>query len=79
MGNNAFTGVGKNPDGRDLPLGFGFRLQESPSALRTFSSLNESQRNQVLNYVQGGNTGDDAKNRIANAVNCLSKGQVSFF
>ena len=76
MDNQVFTGVGKNPHGRDLPLGFGFRLQESPSALQKYTSLTERERDMVLDYVQGGSSGIDAETRVAHAVDCLSNGQM---
>jgi len=76
MANSPFIGIGHNPEGVDLPLGFGMRLAQEPRAMDTFGSLDEGGKNRVVSYIQAASSGDDAKNRIETAVNSLSHGQI---
>ena len=73
-----FIGMGRNPEGPDLPLGFGMQLAQEPAAVSRYGALTSDQKAQVIRYIQSGATGDDAKNRIANAVTGLRDGNMSF-
>jgi len=76
--NNNFIGIGNNPDGPDLPLGLGMRLGMEPEAMKTFSRLNNTQKEALINYIQSNNSGADAKNRIEQVIENLRNGQTQF-
>ncbi|MDR0292564.1 MAG: hypothetical protein LBH95_00220 [Oscillospiraceae bacterium] len=76
MSNGTFIGIGRNPDGVDLPLGLGMRLAQEPRAMETFGALDEAQRNRVVDYIQAAVTGGDAKDRIETAVCSLRDGHL---
>lgn len=73
-----FIGVGRNPEGPDLPLGFGMLLAQEPEAIARYGALSNDKKASVIRYIQSGATGEDAKNRIANAVTGLRDGDMSF-
>lgn len=76
--NRPFIGVGHNPEGPDLPLGFGMLLAQEPSAITRYGQLTNEQKTSVISYIQSGATGEDARNRIANAVIGLRDGNMGF-
>jgi len=73
-----FIGVGHNPEGPDLPLGFGMLLAQEPDAISRYGALTNEQKTQVVHYIQSGATGEDARNRIANAVIGLRDNDMGF-
>ena len=73
-----FIGVGRNPEGPDLPLGFGMLLAQEPDAISRYGALTNEQKTQVIHYIQSGATGEDARNRIANAVIGLRDNDMEF-
>ena len=73
-----FIGVGHNPEGPDVPLGFGMLLAQEPEAISHYGALSNDQKASVIRYIQSGATGEDAKNRIANAVVGLRDGNMGF-
>ena len=79
MARTPFIGTGPNPEGPDLPLGFGMRMAQEPSALDTFGTLDGEQKTRVVDYIQSCSTGDEAKERIESAVCALRDCNVSFF
>lgn len=64
--------LGTNPDGVDIPLGLGIQLVQEPKALEAFTAMTKEQRADLIGYIQGAVTGEDAKNRIAQAIDKLS-------
>ncbi|MDP4121184.1 MAG: hypothetical protein Q8876_09080 [Bacillota bacterium] len=78
MNEEAFIGIGKNPDGLDIPLGLGMKLSQDSKALNHFSALTQNEREGIITYVQGSTTGDDAKARIGQVVEGLRNGQSAF-
>ena len=76
--NKPFIGVGHNPEGPDLPLGFGMLLAQEPQAIARYGGLTNEQKANVIHYIQSGATGEDAKNRIATAVYGLRDGNTNF-
>ena len=78
MDNQTFIGVGHNPDGPDLPIGFGMQLAQDPGAMETFGRMSKDQKYAMVNYIQGSNTGEDAENRVEDAIQKLSSGQMMF-
>jgi len=75
MDEHAFIGVGNNPEGKDIPLGLGMQLAQNAAALDHFSELTQPQRDDLISYVQGAVTGDDAKHRIHSVVSDLAVGK----
>ncbi len=73
-----FIGIGHNPEGPHLPLGFGMLLAQEPEAISRYGALTNDQKASVIRYIQSGATGEDAKNRIANAVIGLRDGNMGF-
>lgn len=60
--------LGENPHGPDMPLGLGMELMQYPDAMAKFSGLADSEKAQIINYVQSSTSGDDAKSRITQTV-----------
>jgi len=73
-----FVGIGKNPEGKDLPLGFGMQLAQESEAMEAFGRLTRAQRDSIVDYIQGCATSDDAINRITTVITGLKDGQTSF-
>lgn len=69
-----FIGTGKNPnhDEPDLPLGLGMELAQSPTAMDAFGRLTGTEKTQMIRHIQASSTGDEAKERIAQAVSSLA-------
>jgi hypothetical protein len=76
--NQVFIGMGPAPDGIDLPLGFSMGLSLHPKAAETFGQMSTDEKRAAIQYVQSGVTGEDAKRRIASAIDQLALGQTSF-
>ena len=74
-----FIGMGRAPDGIDLPLGFSMGLSMHAKAAEAFGKMSDDEKRAAIRYVQSGVTGEDAKRRIASAIHQLEQGQVSFF
>lgn len=77
MEDRPFIGMGNNPDGPDLPVGLGAELGREPDALSNYGKLTRAQRAAVVAYVQRGVTGEDALARIARAVRCLKRNDLT--
>ncbi len=75
---NNFIGIGINPDGPDLPLGLGMELAQNPKAMTAFGQMTHAEKASMIRHIQGAATGEDAKNRIANAVHQLGNNQTQF-
>ncbi len=78
--NSSFIGMGKNPNKNvsDIPLGLGMALSQDVDALSFFGSLAPAQKNGVIQYVQSGQSGQEAKERITNAVSQLKQHKTDF-
>jgi len=75
--NEPFIGMGKAPDGIDLPLGLSQGLSAHPRAAETFGQMSTLEKKAAIQYVQSGTSGADAKRRIASALNQLENGQMT--
>lgn len=75
MDNNVFIGQGHNPNGPDIPLGFGMLLEGEPVAKANFGSLSNAQKVELINYMQQAKTGEDSEFRVINAVQKLKNHQ----
>lgn len=54
-----------------IPEGLGFRLALDMQAMTNFVNLPEDKKKQLVNYIQGSTTGDEAKNRVTEVVSSL--------
>lgn len=78
MSESPFIGIGNNPSGVDLPLGLGMGLAQDPEAMYNFGKMSNTQKNELINYIQSGVSGEDAKERMANAINRLHNNEIQF-
>lgn len=64
-------------DGKNaIPEGLGFRLALDMNAMKNFVNLPDDKRQQLVNYIQGSTTGDEAKNRVTEVVSNLHNGNT---
>ena len=73
-----FIGMGKAPDGLDLPLGLSMGLSMHPKAAETFGRMSEDEKQAAIRYVQSTVTGEDAERRVMSAIKRLSDGRTRF-
>ena len=73
-----FIGMGNNPDGPDLPIGFSMQLAQEPQAVTNFGKLSKEQQASLIHYMQSGSSGEDAEMRITQAVEGLKNGNPHF-
>ena len=73
MERSTFIGTGRNPKGPDLPLGLGMQLAQNPQAMRAFGRMSSAQKSELIAYLQGASTGQDAQTRMGEAIRRLSK------
>ncbi|HBI74162.1 MAG TPA: hypothetical protein DDY59_13415, partial [Lachnospiraceae bacterium] len=57
-----------------LPVGLGMRLALDMEAMTNFSNLSDNRKEELVNYIQGSTSGEDAKNRVTEVVNGLHNG-----
>jgi uncharacterized protein YdeI (YjbR/CyaY-like superfamily) len=69
----------KKKSGAELPIGLMMSLAMNPDAMKNFSQLDDEKQSSVIRYIESANTGDEARTRIGNAVDELSKGNIQFF
>ncbi len=74
--NSSFVGMGHNPAPGvpDIPMGLGMRIAQDPRAMQGFTQLSDDHKRQLIGYVQAAQTGDEAKERVRNAVSMLNRG-----
>ena len=65
-------------DAVDMPLGLTMSLAEDLDAMQTFSNLSPEGQAQIVTYIQGSVSGEDAKERIERVVNELHDGLSLF-
>ena len=81
MNDSSFIGLGHNPNPNvpDIPEGFGAALSKEPEAQYYYNSLSDTQKTNVIEYLQSNNeTGDDARNKIDKIVNNLKNRNFDF-
>ena len=62
-------------DGKsEIPVGLGMRLSLDMKAMTNFSNLSEARKRELISYIEGSTTGEDAKNRVTEVVNSLHNG-----
>lgn len=57
----------------ELPEGLGFRLALDMEAMTNFTKLPDSSKQQLVDYIKGSSSGDEARNRVTEVINNLHK------
>ncbi|NLK28566.1 MAG: hypothetical protein GX306_09530 [Clostridiales bacterium] len=57
-----------------LPVGLGMRLALDMEAMTNFVNLPESRKQELVNYIKGSASGDEAKARVTEVVSSLHNG-----
>ncbi len=57
-----------------MPEGLGFRLAMDMKAMTNFVNLPETKKQELINYIKGSTTGDEARNRVTEVVSSLHGG-----
>ena len=57
-----------------LPEGLGMRLALDMEAMTNFVNLSDQSKKQVVDYIKGSTSGDDARNRVTEVVRNLHEG-----
>jgi hypothetical protein len=57
-----------------LPVGLGMRLALDMKAMTNFSNLSDTRKQELINYIEGSTTGEEAKNRVTEVVSNLHNG-----
>lgn len=59
-----------------LPVGLGMRLALDMDAMKNFVNLSDQGKKQLVDYIEGSTTGDEAKNRVTEVVRNLHSGET---
>lgn len=59
-----------------LPVGLGMRLALDMKAMTNFSNLSDTKKQELINYIEGSTTGEEAKNRVTEVVSSLRSGDT---
>lgn len=65
--------------GSDMPIGLGMLLMADQVAFNRFGALSSEEKKSILQYVESGSDGDDAKRRIEHTVKSLHDGVPGFY
>ncbi len=57
-----------------LPVGLGMRLALDMDAMKSFVNLSDQSKKELVDYIEGSTTGDEAKNRVTEVVRNLHDG-----
>lgn len=57
-----------------IPEGLGMRLALDMKAMTNFVNLPEDQKQQLVGYIKGSTSGDEARNRVTQVVSSLHNG-----
>lgn len=58
-----------------LPEGLGFRLALDMQAMTNFVNMPEDRKKQMVDYIKGSSSGDEARNRVTEVVSNLHNGE----
>ena len=58
-------------DIKELPIGFTLKLGQDMEAMTNFVNLTDEEKMKVVDYIQGATTGDEAKERVVDAIRQL--------
>ena len=62
----------------EIPTGLMSRMAHSTRAMDGFFSLDDSRRDALVQYIQGAQTGEEAKSRMEEAVEALEQADSPF-
>lgn len=51
-----------------LPIGFCMQLSQDLSAMEHFAALSREEKEQIVSYIQGATTGEEAERRVHESV-----------
>lgn len=54
-----------------LPIGFSMQLSQDLSAMEHFAAMSRQEKEELISYIQGGATGEEAEERVQNAIRSL--------
>ncbi len=57
-----------------LPVGLGMRLALDMDAMKSFVNLSDQSKKELVDYIEGSTTGEEAKNRVTEVVRNLHNG-----
>jgi hypothetical protein len=57
-----------------LPVGLGMRLALDMEAMTNFANLPDNSKKQLVDYIEGSTTGDEARSRVTEVVSNLHSG-----
>ncbi len=63
---------------REIPTGLMSRMAHSTRAMDGFFSLDDDRRDALVQYIQGAQTGAEAKSRMEEAVEALEQADDTF-
>lgn len=63
-------------DNQSLPVGLGMSLALDLEAMTNFANLSDSGKQELISYIEGSTTGDEAKNRIREVIRNLHEGKT---
>lgn len=63
---------------REIPTGLMSRMANSTRAMDGFFSLDDDRRDALVQYIQGAQTGAEAKSRMEEAVEALEQADDTF-
>lgn len=69
----------KKHEAENMPIGLMMSLAMHGDAMHGFSLLSDGQQKSVIRFVENAKTGEDAKNRIEEAVQRLENGDAGPF
>jgi len=73
-----FIGMGRNPEGADLPLGLGLHLMQHPSAKEAFGQMSPAQKERLIRYLQSADNGEEAERLMNRVTEELMDGRKDF-
>lgn len=57
-----------------LPVGLGMRLALDMDAMKSFVNLSDQSKKELVDYIEGSTSGEEAKNRVTEVVHNLHNG-----
>lgn len=63
---------------KNMPVGFVFKMAMDSKALDYYSTLSNSTKERITNYIQNSSTGNESKQRIEDVINNLKNNNLDF-
>lgn len=68
----------RKSDAGNMPIGLMMSLAQHENAMKTFGRMDDEKQKSVIRYVEDSVTGEEAKQRIQDAVQNLDQGNTGF-